>query len=90
MIYTNDQIYLKVNHSVVYKILASFTPNFGVAPFESKSDHITSYKAILFAFVLDGLVLWISYQSFLYFNLSSVIIKDPFNDLDSLANSDYK
>ena len=39
---------------MVYKILASFTPNFGVSPFESKSDHITSYKAILLAFVLDG------------------------------------
>ena len=69
--------------------MASFTPNFGVSPFESKSDHITSYKALLFAFALDGLLLWISYQSFLYLELSSVITKDPFNDLDSLANSDY-
>ena len=87
--YMYNQIYLKGYHSVIYKILASFTPNFGVAPFESKSDHITSYKAILFAFVLDGLVLWVSYQSFLYPELSTVITKDPFNDLDSLANSDY-
>ena len=69
--------------------MASFTPNFGVSPFESTSDDITSYKAISFAFVLDGLVLWISYQSFLYPELSTVITKDPFNDLDSLANSDY-
>ena len=69
--------------------MASFTPNFGVSPFESKSDDITSYKAILFAFVLDGLVLWVSYQSFLYFDLSTAITKDPFNDLDSLVNSDY-
>ena len=75
---------------MVYKILASFTPNFGVSPFESKSDDLTSYKVILFAFVFDGLVLWISYQSFLYPELSKVITKDPFNDLDSLANSDYK
>ena len=74
---------------MVYKILASFTPNFGVAPFESKSDHITSHKAIVFAFVLDGLVFWISYQSFLYHELSAIITKDPFNDLDSLANLDY-
>ena len=81
--------YLKINESVVCKILASFTPNFGISPFESKIDHITSYKAILYAFVLDGLLLWISYQSFLYFDLSKVITKDPFNDLDSLANSDY-
>ena len=72
------------------KIWASFIPNFGGSPFESKTDHIASYKAILFAFVLDGSVLWISYQSFLYPELSTVIIKDPFNDLDSLANSDYR
>ena len=70
--------------------MASFTPNFGVSPFESTSDDITSYKAISFAFVLDGLVLWISYQSFLYPELSTVITKDPFNDLDSLADSEYK
>ena len=69
--------------------MVSFTLNFGVSPFESKSDHITSYKAILFVFVLDGLVLWISYQSFLYFELSTAITKDPFNDLDALASSNY-
>ena len=71
------------------KILASFTPNFGVTPFESNKDHITSYKALLFVFVIDGLVLWIVYQSFLYIELSTAIMKDPFNDLDSLANSNY-
>ena len=64
-------------------------PNFGVTPFESKTDHLTSYKALLFVFVIDGLVLWIVYQSFLYIELSTAIMKDPFNDLDSLANSDY-
>ena len=64
-------------------------PNFGVAPFESMTDDITSYKALLFSFSVDGLVLWISYQSFIYFELSTARVKDPFNDLDSLAISDY-
>ena len=64
-------------------------PNFGIAPFESKTDNLTSYKALLFSFAMDGLVLWVSYQSFIYFELSTAIMKDPFNDLDSLANSDY-
>ena len=53
------------------------------------TDHITSYKALLFAFALDGLVLWIAYKSFLYPELTKKVTKDPFNDLDSLANSDY-
>ena len=64
-------------------------PNFGVAPFESKMSHLTSYKALLFSFAMDGLVLWISYQSFLYPELSTATTKDPFNDLNSLANSNY-
>ena len=70
-------------------MLTSFTPNFGVAPIESNLDHITSYKTFLFSSILDGLVLWISYQSFLYPELSMVVTKDPFNDLDSLAKSGY-
>ena len=64
-------------------------PNFGLEPFESKTDQLTSNKALLFSFSMDGLVLWMSYQSYLYFELSAVIMKDPFNNLDSLANSDY-
>ena len=69
--------------------MASFSSNFGVSSFESKTNHLTSYKVLAFAFVMDGLVLWISYQSFLYPKLSTVVQKDPFNDLESLVNSDY-
>ena len=58
-------------------------------PFESMVDHITSYKVLLFAFALDGLVLWIAYKSFLYPELSKELTKDPFKDLDSLVNSNY-
>jgi len=70
-------------------MLASFTPNFGVKPFESMTGHVTSYKILLFAFALDGMVLWIAYKSFLYPELSKEFIMDPFKDLDSLANSEY-
>ena len=70
-------------------MLASFTPNFGVKPFESMADNITSYKVLLFAFALDGLALWIGYRSFLYPELSEELTKDPFNDLYSLVNTDY-
>ena len=69
--------------------MASFTPNFGVKPFESMTDHITSYKVLLFAFALDGLALWTGYRSFLYPELSEEVTKDPFNDLYSLVNTDY-
>ena len=68
---------------------ASFSPNFSGTPFQSKTDHIVSYKTLVFVFMLDGLVLWITYRSFLYTDLSTPLIKNPFNDLDTLANSDY-
>ena len=72
-----------------YKIWASFTPNFGGTPFQSKTDYIASYKTLIFVFMLDGLVLWTTYQSVIYTDLSRPRIKNPFNDLNTLAKSDY-
>ena len=72
-----------------YKIWASFAPNFGGTPFQSKTDYIASYKTLVFVFMLDGLLLWASYQSFLYNELSTPIIKNPFSDLNTLAKSNY-
>ena len=76
-------------YSIFYKIWASFTPNFGGAPFESKTDHIASYKTLVFVFMMDGLVLWCTYQSVMYTDLSRPLTKMPFNDLDTLAKSGY-
>ena len=72
-----------------YKIWASFAPNFGGTPFHSDTDCIASYKTLVFVFMLDGLVLWVTYQSFLYTQLSIPLIKNPFSDLNTLAKSDY-
>ena len=45
---------------------------------------------MVFAFMVDGLVLWTSYQSFLYTALSTPHFKKyPFNDLESFAKSGY-
>ena len=72
-----------------YKMWASFTPNFGGTPFESKTDHVSSYKTLVFVFMLDGMIFWAIYQSFLYTELSTPLIENPFNSLDTLAKSDY-
>ena len=77
-------------HSIFYKIWASFATNFGGTLSQSKADQIASYKTLVFFFMMDGLLLWATYQSVLYTDLSRPLIKNPFNDLDSLANSDYK
>ena len=76
-------------YSIFYKIWASFTPNFGGIPFQSNTDHIASYKTLVLVFMMDGLVLWTTYQSEMYADLSKPLIKEPFNDLDSLVKSDY-
>ena len=39
--------------------------------------------------MMDGLVLWTTYQSVMYTDLSRPLIKNPFDDLDTLAKSDY-
>ena len=44
---------------------------------------------MVFALMVNGLVLWISYRSFLYSELSTPLIKNPFSDLESFAKSDY-
>ena len=72
-----------------YKLWASFIPNFGGKPFPSITDHIVSYKTLVFAFMLDGLVLWVSYRSFLFSELSTPLMENPFSDLESLAKSGY-
>ena len=79
----------QVLYSIFYKVWASFTPNFGGKPFQSETDHIRSYKTLVFVFMLDGLVLWITYKSFLYTELSTPHIKNPFNDLNTLSKSGY-
>ena len=64
--------------------------NFGGKPYKSKTDDISSYKTILFTFLLDGLISWIFYRAFLTSKLSSKLTKYPFTDLNSLAETDYK
>ena len=80
----------KMPHSVVIKIWAAFIANFGGKPFKCKIDHITSYKTLLYASFLDGVIIWICYRAFLFSELSSKINKYPFSNLDTLAKSDYK
>ena len=66
-----------------------FISNFGGQPFESKNDGISSYRTILFAFVLEGMVCWMAYNAFLFSVLSTKITKYPFNDLKSFSETDY-
>ena len=50
---------------------------------------LTSYKLASFVALLGAVVVWISYRSSLTSQLSVEIKKYPFNDLDSLSESNY-
>ena len=82
--------FYQTSSSIFMKTWMSFISNFGGKPKKSQTDHLISYKTILFAFFLDGMIIWICYRAFLTSELSSKLIKYPFNDLNSLAQSDYK
>ena len=47
-------------------------------------------KIILLNFLIAGIVIWGAYQASLTSELSVVKLKLPFNDLESLHNSDFR
>jgi hypothetical protein len=64
--------------------------NFGGNPVPSKLDTIQSYRFVIFTSLLAGTVVWISYRASLTSELSEAKKKLPFNDLESLSNTDYR
>jgi hypothetical protein len=64
--------------------------NFGGKPVPSKFDTIQSYRFVIFTSLLAGTVVWISYRASLTSELSEAKKKLPFNDLESLSNTDYR
>jgi hypothetical protein len=64
--------------------------NFGGKPGPTKLDYIQAYRVAIFAGLICGSVLWISYRAFLTSELAVLKKVFPFNDLESLATTDYK
>lgn len=75
---------------MIINIWTAVISKFGGKPLKHKIENITSYKVLLFATFLDGVVFWASYRGFLFYALSSKHPKYPFNDLNSLIESDYR
>ena len=67
----------------------SMMANFGGKPMLSKIGHVNSYKSTIFLSLLAGLVVWISYRAFITSELSVIVAKYPFNDLESLSKTNY-
>jgi hypothetical protein len=64
--------------------------NFGGKPVPTKLDTIQSYRCVIFTSLLAGTVVWISYRASLTSDLSAAKMKLPFNDMESLSNTDYR
>jgi hypothetical protein len=64
--------------------------NFGGKPGPSKLDSKQSYRLIIVISLLTGSVIWISYRAFLTSKLSVAKKVLPFNDMESLANTNYR
>ena len=69
----------------------SFNSNFGlVLPSSSMMDRFMSYKGLKFTLMICGLIVWLSYNGYLFSYLSFKVYKYPFKDLESMKYTNYK
>ena len=91
-----DKLFTKDNQMNCLKLIADYTgnlwvavkANFGGTP--SFTPENATHKTVIFVLLLSGSVIWMAYTASLTSELSVVQLKLPFNDLESLANTDYK
>ena len=63
--------------------------NFGGQPSPTIIDNFNSYKSVIITSLFGGLVIWASYNAQLTSRLSVDVKKYPFNDLDTLSQTNY-
>ena len=68
----------------------SYIVYFGGKPSGTAIDSKRTYKFIVFVSLLGGIIIWISYRSFLIAVLSVNIKKYPFNDMYTLSKTDWR
>ena len=68
----------------------SSTVYFGGKPSGTAIDSKRAYKFIVFVSLLGGIIIWISYRSFLTALLAVNIKKYPFNDMHSLSKTNWR
>ena len=64
--------------------------NFSGKPYVCEIDKFISYKTAMTTALFSGVVMWIYYQGSLTSILAIKLVKYPFNDLYSFAQSNYK
>ena len=62
----------------------------GGKPNKTSIDTRKTYKAVIFISLLGGAIIWMAYRSYLTAELSVILKKYPFNDLESLSKSNWR
>ena len=68
----------------------SYIVYFGGKPSGTAIDSKRTYKFIVFVSLLGGIIIWISYRSFLTAELAINIKKYPFTDMYSLSKTNWR
>ena len=75
-------------NSYVGNLWIALKANAGGKP---NTKHIsTSHQILMFVCLLIGSLIWMAYRASITSELSIIQLKEPFTDLDSLLDSDYK
>ena len=68
----------------------SFIANFGGKPTSTLIDSKQSYRILIFSSLIGGFVIWVAFRSRLTAELSVIIKKYPFTDMESFAETDWR
>ena len=68
----------------------SFIVYFGGKPTNTAIDSKRPYKILIFSSLLGGVIIWIYFRSRLTAELSVVLKKYPFNDMESFSETDWR
>ena len=85
---TLNQSYMISLKNFIGHFWIAFKSNFGGKP--ASVHTINSYQIVVSICLLAGSIVWMSYRAFLTSELSIIKLKQPFNDLESFLESDYK
>lgn len=67
----------------------SIMVNFGGQPSPTIIDNFNSHKSLVITSLFGGLIIWASYNAQLTSRLSVDMKKYPFNDLETLSETNY-
>ena len=81
----------KYNYNNLFDIFVkSLKANFGNASFEPITDKFQSLQMVIFVAMITGNIIWIAYNGALLSKLIEPRFDKPFQDLESLAKSNYR